>query len=233
MQTFIVDTSRQTNQRLLDLFELHYPSAQLHYFSTAVEFDSYSGLSSVSDLIITENPTVDLWSRQAGILYISDNGIREFPANHNKQDQTILQKPIHDDAFVASIKCHLACCRLKHRQQPILRIPDLQGSVMARIDQVIRCEGLQKCTKVVLCNRPPVISSYNIGVFRDVLSPFNFLSVHKSHLVNSDHIYQYDSDGLLILSDGSSVPVSRRRKSNLFPNNSCGPHLMTFHPFDK
>ena len=233
MKTFIVDTSTQIKQSLTDLFEFHYPSAQLHFFSTAVEFDRYSGISSVSDLVITENPNVHLWSRQAGILFISDNGIREFPATHSKQDQTILQKPIHDDAFVASIKCHLACCQLKNLQEPILRIPDLQGSVMARIDQIIRCEGLQKCTRVVLCNRPQVISSYNIGVFRDVLSPFNFLAVHKSHLVNSDHIYQYDSDGLLILSDGSSIPVSRRRKSNLFPNNSCGPQLMAFHPFDQ
>ncbi|MFT4535133.1 MAG: two-component system LytT family response regulator [Saprospiraceae bacterium] len=58
------------------------------------------------------------------------------------------------------------------------------------------------------------MSSYNIGVFRDMLESYGFFSTHKSHLVNNSHITRYLKDGTVVLSDGSNAPVARRRKED-------------------
>jgi len=47
---------------------------------------------------------------------------------------------------------------------------------------------------------------------KDLLNNHNFYSIHKSHLVNIDEITSYQKDGTLVLSDGSEVPVARRRR---------------------
>lgn len=214
--------------RLYELFESHYPLIHLHCFSSNAEFLREASSLLSTDLIITENSDFSKWDGEAKLIYISDRGVQHLDKTLETQNRCILQKPINEDAFIAAIKYHMACCLVKSKSGLVLRMPDLQGCVMVKIDQIIRCEGLQKCTRIVLADRPQVISSYSIGVFRKILAPFNFLLVHKSHLVNSEHIYRFENEGLLFLSDGSSVPVSRRRRSQLFPNYSNGPQLITF-----
>ena len=80
---------------------------------------------------------------------------------------------------------------------------------------IIRCEGWQKYTRIYLQNSTLLVSSYNLGVFRDLLSKYGFYDVHKSHLVNKNHITRYLNEGILIMSDGAQVPVSRRRRNEV------------------
>ena len=85
-----------------------------------------------------------------------------------------------------------------------------------KVCDIIRCEGWQKYTKIHLKNGEVIVSSYNLGTFRDMLESYNFYSTHKSHLININHIHRYLKDGTIVLSDGSSVPVARRRKDDFF-----------------
>ncbi|MEE9438319.1 MAG: LytTR family DNA-binding domain-containing protein [Saprospiraceae bacterium] len=91
-------------------------------------------------------------------------------------------------------------------------IPGANSYEFVKIADIIRCEGWQKYTKIILSNGSVIVSSYNIGVFRDMLDNYDFFSTHKSHLINNNHISKYTKDGTLQLSDGSTVPVARRRK---------------------
>jgi two-component system LytT family response regulator len=56
------------------------------------------------------------------------------------------------------------------------------------------------------------VSAKTLKEYDEILEGHHFLRVHKSHLVNPQHITQYDRSGLLTLSDGSVVEVSRRKK---------------------
>ncbi|HKK78351.1 MAG TPA: LytTR family DNA-binding domain-containing protein, partial [Phaeodactylibacter sp.] len=56
-------------------------------------------------------------------------------------------------------------------------------------------------------------SSYNIGEFVRLLEPYGFFQVHRSHLVNLNRIVRYNREGMVTLEDDSSVPVSKRRRS--------------------
>ncbi|MEZ4987464.1 MAG: LytTR family DNA-binding domain-containing protein [Saprospiraceae bacterium] len=97
-------------------------------------------------------------------------------------------------------------------QQTRISIPGMNAYDFVKIADIIRCEGWQKYTKIHLSNGSCLISSYNIGVFREMLSSYSFFNCHKSHLINTTHISRYLRDGSVIMSDNATVPVSRRKR---------------------
>lgn len=99
-------------------------------------------------------------------------------------------------------------------QKTKVAIPGANAYEFVKIEEIIRCEGWQKYTKIFLNDGQVIVSSYNLGVFRDMLESYGFFSTHKSHLVNNSHIIRYLKDGTIILSDGSNAPVARRRKED-------------------
>lgn len=97
-------------------------------------------------------------------------------------------------------------------QSTKIAIPGSQAYEFVKIENIIRCEGWQKYTKIHLKSGDVIVSSYNIGVFRDMLESYDFFSTHKSHLINKNHIARYLKDGTVIMSDTSTAPVARRKK---------------------
>ncbi len=91
-------------------------------------------------------------------------------------------------------------------------IPGQQSYEVVNIKDILRCEGFQKYTYIYLLDGSKHLSSYNIGVYKDMLANYEFYSPHKSHLINTKHIKRYLTEGSVIMIDDSSVPVSRRRK---------------------
>ena len=91
-------------------------------------------------------------------------------------------------------------------------IPTEAGLEFIPTEDIIRCEGFQKYTKVIALGRKILLSSYNIGEFRKLLERYGFYAPHKSHLINLHHISRYDKEGIVTMSDDSHVPVSRRKK---------------------
>ena len=51
--------------------------------------------------------------------------------------------------------------------------------------------------------------------YDELLSTYDFLRVHQSHLINSKYVKEYNKSdgGYLVLKDNSTVPVSTRRKN--------------------
>ena len=91
-------------------------------------------------------------------------------------------------------------------------IATLEGIEFIRVEEVIRCEGLQRCTNVVVQNRKNMVSSYNLGEFIKLLENYGFYSPHRSHLINLSHVHRYDREGIILMTDQSAIPVSRRKK---------------------
>ena len=91
-------------------------------------------------------------------------------------------------------------------------IPFLEGLEFVSTNEIIRCEGLQKYPRVYLVDGRNLVSSYNLGEFEKLLAAYGFFAPHKSHLVNLSFVKRYTKDGNLVMTDGSSVPVARRRK---------------------
>lgn len=98
--------------------------------------------------------------------------------------------------------------------QNIIGIPTLEGFEFLDVQEIIRCEGFQRCTRIITKDKTDILSSYHIGVFKKRLATHRFFATHKSHLINLIHIKKYLKEGTIKMSDGAFVPVSKRRKSD-------------------
>lgn len=91
-------------------------------------------------------------------------------------------------------------------------IPTLEGIDFLYVHEIVRCEGLQKCTRVVSTRKANMISSYNIGEFRKLLETYGFFACHKSHLINLMHVKKFTREGFIYLIDNVAIPLARRKR---------------------
>lgn len=99
-------------------------------------------------------------------------------------------------------------------KERVVGIPTIDGYEFLFPNEIIRCEGLQKCTRILTSTKTDIISSYNIGEFKKLLESFHFYAPHKSHLINLAYVKKYKREGIIILRDNTQIPVSKRRKGD-------------------
>lgn len=100
-----------------------------------------------------------------------------------------------------------------------IALPSGDGLQLFEIATIIRVEAQNNCAAIHFKDKPPITVSKPLQNYEQLLSMHNFFRTHNAHLVNVNHITKYVNGlgGYVVLSDGSSVPVSARRKS-LFLN---------------
>lgn len=96
-----------------------------------------------------------------------------------------------------------------------LALTDTTEVKYVQLDEIIRLQAESNYTHIFLEKKNVFISAKTLKEYDEILSGHHFLRVHKSHLVNPAHINSYDKTGLLRMSDGSTVEVSRRKKEYL------------------
>lgn len=93
-------------------------------------------------------------------------------------------------------------------------IPDGDGLIFVSLTDIIRCDSDGNYTYFILTNGKKIMSSRTLGEYEEMFEGENFFRVHRSHLVNLDHVKKYikGEGGYVVLSDNSQVEVSRRKK---------------------
>ena len=136
----------------------------------------------------------------------------------------VIKRPINEAEFVITIKNAINKLQLqqklndienntqKHFPQDVIGIPTMEGFEYLKIDSIIRCEGLQRCTRIVSSCRKDIISAYPIGQFKTLLKGHSFYLSHRSHLINLKKVIRYSREGYIFLNDDSRVPLARRNK---------------------
>lgn len=102
-----------------------------------------------------------------------------------------------------------------------LAIPTLEKTYFFNLEDIVYCEGSNNYTHFHFMKQPPVIASRTLKEYEEMLEGCGFVRVHKSYLVNRQHISYLNREGTLRLSNGKNIPVSRRKKEsllNLFKN---------------
>jgi len=86
------------------------------------------------------------------------------------------------------------------------------------VEQIIRCEADVNYTRFFLTGGKKLLVSKPLKEFDGLLSTTGFFRTHQSHLVNLDHMLRYEKTdgGYLVMDDNSAVPVSTRKKEELF-----------------
>ncbi|MEL6558104.1 MAG: LytTR family DNA-binding domain-containing protein [Bacteroidota bacterium] len=101
-------------------------------------------------------------------------------------------------------------------QNIILKTTDAINVI--RIANIIRCEANRNYTVFNIIDKPPIMVSNTLKDYERILQDHRFFRIHQSHLINLEHLDRYvkKDGGFVIMSDGSSLPVSSRRKEELF-----------------
>lgn len=91
------------------------------------------------------------------------------------------------------------------------------------IKEIIHCEADGGYTTIYLIDGKKIVVSKLLKEFEDMLSGFDFIRPHNSHLVNLNHIQSFEKrdGGFILMKNKSEIPVSTRRKDellNMFEN---------------
>ena len=98
-----------------------------------------------------------------------------------------------------------------------LALPHANGLTFVDTSQILYAESDSNYTNFVLTTGEKYLVSKTLGDVQDMLESRNFLRVHRQYVVNLDHIKRLvKGEGTyLVLTDGSSIPVSRQQKDRL------------------
>lgn len=84
------------------------------------------------------------------------------------------------------------------------------------VNDIIRCEADRNYTRFFLNNKKTILVSGGLKEYEELLKPYNFIRPHHSHVVNLNFITKLEKrTNILILKDGSEVPVSIRKHPEL------------------
>ncbi len=86
------------------------------------------------------------------------------------------------------------------------------------VKDIVRMEGDSNYTYIITTNSEKFHTSRTLKEYEELLEThLNFCRVHKTHMINIDHIIKFmkTDGGYIVMSDGSQVEVSRRKKQEL------------------
>lgn len=100
---------------------------------------------------------------------------------------------------------------LKNKEGYKLAISTTEGIHFIMPENIIRCEAEGSYTKFYLTNKKIIVTSKVLKEYDEMLADYNFIRVHRTHLVNRKYINSVSQDHQLLMSDNSYVEVSRRK----------------------
>ncbi len=115
-----------------------------------------------------------------------------------------------------SIELLISNLKLKGKSAKIA-IPTFEGLQMLKAEDIIKCTAQESYTQITLVDGSKHLVSRILKEYEDLLSDYNFFRVHHSCLINLSHVVKYikGDGGYVVMSDGESVEVSRRKKNEL------------------
>lgn len=104
-----------------------------------------------------------------------------------------------------------------HPENKKLVLPTPTGFEVVKVKDIIRLCGSSNYTEIYLNDGRKKVVSRVLKNFEDMLAEQGFMRVHKSHIINLEHIKSYHKGrgGSVVLSDGCEVEVSPNKKADL------------------
>ena len=95
-----------------------------------------------------------------------------------------------------------------------LCIPTFKGFAVLKLEDIIICEAEKNYTIIHVKDKKPIIVSRTLMEYEKILNGTTFLRVHRTFLINLQHVTEYHrgDGGIIIMSNGTEVEISRRKK---------------------
>ena len=109
--------------------------------------------------------------------------------------------------------------KFRHPSSPVNKIalPTIEGLQMIPVDTIISCESDDNYSTLQLKGKKKILVTRSLKEMEEILEQHSFIRVHRYYIVNLNEIEKYikGEGGYLVMSDGTSVDVSRTKKELL------------------
>lgn len=124
-----------------------------------------------------------------------------------KSNQTGLQEQIR--TFMQQMSIGTA--------QPRIALATADGIHLHFVKNIVRCASDGNYATVFFEDKSKLLVAKTLKDLEILLSPYRFERIHKSHLINLDHLRRYYNrfSGEVEMSDGAIIPVAQRKKTQL------------------
>lgn len=95
-----------------------------------------------------------------------------------------------------------------------ITLPTGNAYEIVNIRDIIRCEADGSYTTFYLNDKRKLVISAGLKHYEELLPEIDFIRVHHHHLINMNHVLRFlkEDGGYAIMSDGSKIEISRRKK---------------------
>lgn len=116
---------------------------------------------------------------------------------------------------ISPLDVFLANMKTLHQTHRKIALPTINGLVFMPVQNIVRCESTGNYTKIFFTDKKHLLVSRPLKEFEEMLSDMDFFRVHNSHLINLQQMQSYiqGEGGFALMTDGTQVEVSRRRKA--------------------
>jgi two-component system LytT family response regulator len=141
-------------------------------------------------------------------------------------------KPIDIDELVAAVdkikvqrekskefihtKILIENINIVNKQLQKIVLPTMEGFEVVQVKDIIRCQANDNFTDVFINEGKKMLICRTLKHFEGLLEDYDFMRVHKSHLINIQFIKKYrrGKGGQVVMSDGSEIDVSPSKKQD-------------------
>lgn len=130
--------------------------------------------------------------------------IKKFEVEaERKKSAELLQVLLHNHTIHQKDEMHIA-------------LPKFSGFDVIKLRQVIHIRGEGNYSRFFLSDNTERLVTKQLGVYEKALIDFDFYRVHKSNMVNLQHVksVSHNNGGEVVMSNGSVIEIARGRKED-------------------
>ncbi|CAL1516846.1 LytTR family DNA-binding domain-containing protein [Chitinophaga sp. MM2321] len=122
----------------------------------------------------------------------------------------------HKEGVVSPMDVFLQNMKTLQQTHKKIALPTINGLVFMPVQNIVRCESTGNYTRIFFTDKKNLMVSRPLKEFEELLTEVDFFRVHNSHLINLQQMQSYiqGEGGFALMSDGTQVEVSRRRKAD-------------------
>jgi len=96
-----------------------------------------------------------------------------------------------------------------------LALPGITDIKYVEVDTIIRLQADRNYTRFYFNDKKEFLASKTLKEYEELLDGCGFIRIHRTHLINSRYIKEYEREGIMILKDNTEVEVARRKKEQV------------------
>ncbi len=95
-----------------------------------------------------------------------------------------------------------------------IAVPTGEGFIIIPVHEIVYCLAKSNYTEFHLTDKKPVLSSYTLKQYDEILTVQSFFRAHRSYLINMAHVkmYRRGEGGEIVMSNGHEIELSRTHK---------------------